>query len=83
MCLWLSTATRDSADIGSPCVPEISTVTFDGFAAHDVLRTNQNAVGNVQQPVAVRDFGDRPCCVPTSATFRPNSCEISIICCRR
>ena len=21
MCLWLSTATRDSADIGSPCVP--------------------------------------------------------------
>ena len=27
MCLWLSTATRDSADIGSPCVPEISTVT--------------------------------------------------------
>ena len=30
MCLWLSTATRDSADIGSPCVPEISTATFSG-----------------------------------------------------
>ena len=31
ICLWLSTATRESADIGSPCVPEISTVTFEGF----------------------------------------------------
>ncbi len=29
-CLWLSTAARESADIGSPWVPEISTVTFAG-----------------------------------------------------
>ena len=29
-CLWLSTAARDSADMGSPCVPLISTQTFSG-----------------------------------------------------
>jgi len=29
-CLWLSTAARDSADIGSPWVPLINTQTFSG-----------------------------------------------------
>ena len=30
MCLWLSTATRESADMGSPCVPEIRIATLIG-----------------------------------------------------
>jgi len=29
-CLWLSTAARDSADMGSPWVPLIITQTFSG-----------------------------------------------------
>src|SRR5271157_5333414 len=32
MFLWLSTAMRESADIGSPCVPDASTTTLFGAA---------------------------------------------------
>ena len=77
MCLWLSTATRESADIGSPWVPEIRIATLSGGSVHRVLRAEQDAVGNVQQAERVRDLGDDTMLRPITATRRPYSCARS------
>ena len=53
----MSTATRDSADIGSPCVPDDHRHHLAGRGLHDVLRAQQNAVGNGEQAQIVRDLG--------------------------
>ena len=76
-CLWLSTATRDSADIGSPCVPEIRNGDFVGRQVHGVLRAHQDAVGNVQQAERVGDLGDRDHAAADHGHLRPNSCARS------
>ena len=37
--------------MGSPCVPEMSTVTFDALGLHHILRADEHAVGNIEQAV--------------------------------
>ena len=82
--LWLSTATRESADIGSPWVPETTASSLLGRNVHDVLRPQQHAVRDVEQAERVRDFGrahhaaahETPPCGRYSAAR-------SRICCRR
>ena len=81
--LWLSTAIRDIADIGSPCVPETTTTTR--LRGIDMMSCGRMSVlsGMCNSP--------RLCAIsvvvnmlrPRNATFRPISAEMSRICCRR
>ena len=56
-CLWLSTAARDRAHIGSPCVPLIITITSCGGIVLDLPGIDQQALGNIQIAQVLRDFG--------------------------
>ena len=56
-CLWLSTAARESADMGSPCVPLIITQTFSGGKFFDLAGMDQQAVGHVKIAEVLRDLG--------------------------
>jgi hypothetical protein len=54
-CLWLSTATRARADMGSPCVPVMRTVTLsDGVES--ITGPQQDAVRNLEQSKRVGDL---------------------------
>ena len=53
---WLSTATRESEDIGSAWLPLTITTIFSGGKRIDVLRANHQAVRNAQAVHAVGQF---------------------------
>ena len=77
MCLWLSTATRDSADIGSPCVPEIRIATLSGGRSMTSCGRSRMPSGISSRPsecaISVTDTMLRP----ITATRRPYSCARS------
>ena len=56
-CLWLSTAARDRADMGSPWVPLIMTQTLFGSVVLHLAGLNQQAFGNVDVAEVLGDLG--------------------------
>ena len=54
----MSTAIRDSADIGSPCVPEATTTTLLGSACIMSCGRSKMPSGRLQQSERMRDFSD-------------------------
>jgi len=71
MCLWLSTATRASADIGSPCVPEIRMATLFGGTSIASCGRSRFRPGSIG-PQIVRNLRDgQPYFDPPPATRRP------------
>ena len=74
MCLWLSTATRESADMGSPCVPEMSTVTL--FGGRSIA-----SCGRSRMPSGI-SRSPRECAISVTETMlRPITATRRLNCC--
>ena len=83
MCLWLSTDTRDSADMGSPWVPEINTTTFSGGKSATSCGRSRMPSGIVSSPSEWAISVTETMLRPTMATRRRFSCARSSTSCTR